>query len=147
MVEGPEKTRLIPLLGRCTEGRRSKEGSLDSPASVALCDSPMTRARYRAAGISPMIPEYTSNPPIKSPEQSRKKGHIPCCAVKECGGGRSLLGMINAAATQATGRTTNKRWWGKSPCHLKTGSRGWELQGSRKAIEIFIALSCKGFWM
>ena len=44
-----------------TEGRRCK-GSLGSPGCVAPCDSPMTCSRYRAAGISPMIPEYTPDP-------------------------------------------------------------------------------------
>ena len=35
--------------------------------SVASCDSPMTRSRYHVAGISPMIPEHTSNNSTYSP--------------------------------------------------------------------------------
>ena len=41
--------------------------------------------------------------------------------------------MIHAAATQASGRTTNKRWRGESPCQLKTGSRGWCYKAGPKA--------------
>ena len=53
-------------------------------------------------------------------------------AVKECGGGRSLLGMIHAAATQATRRTANKKRRGKPPCQLYLdGFARVVLQGSR----------------
>ena len=126
VIEGPEETRLVSL---CTEGRRSKERSLESPAFVASCDSPMTRSWYRAAGIPPMIPEYTSNP------QNSPGARATDRAVRECGGDSPLLGMIHAATTQATGRTTNKRGGGESPCQLKTDSRGWCYKAGLAQVE------------
>ena len=55
---GEDKTRSSAT---CTEGSGSK-GFFESPASVASCDSPMTRWRYRAAGISPTMHEHTPSP-------------------------------------------------------------------------------------
>ena len=110
VIEGPEETRLVSL---CTEGRRSKERSLDSPAFVASCNSPMTRSWYRAAGIPPMIPEYTSIP------QNSPGARATDRAVREYGGDSPLLGMIHAAATQASGRTANKREGGDFRASLR----------------------------
>ena len=116
---GEEKARPSAT---CTEGSGSK-GSFESPASVATCDSPMTRSRYRAAGISPTIHEH-------APSHLNSSGTRDINpASKECGGGGSFVGMIHVhAKTEAAGKgggAADKRGKGKSTSHLKTASRGW----------------------
>ena len=97
-----------------------RQGSFESPASAASYDLPMTRSRYRAAGISPTIHEHTPSP-LNTPGT---RDIDP--ASKECGGGGSFVGIIYVhAKTQAAEGAADKRGKRKYMSHLKTASRGW----------------------
>ena len=66
-----------------------------------------------------MIPEYS----LTAQKRPRRRGTDP--AGKECGGGDSLLDMIDAAETQATGHSKDSRRRKKSPRKMKEDLRGW----------------------